>query len=79
MNERKQITQEELDKMIKSHEQWLETFGDEGERLVLKDVNINECIIKDCSLMEAIFDLLKSDDILKDLSDNSFTFSRLYV
>lgn len=54
--ERKQITQEELNEMIKSHEMWLETSGDEGERLVLKDVSINECIIKDCSLIEAIFD-----------------------
>lgn len=51
----KRITQEELDELIANHELWVVRNRKEGARLILENVRIDNCIIKNRVLTDAIF------------------------
>ena len=55
----REITQEEIDKKVKSHELWLDTNGKQGERAIFKDVLIKGKKIVYRNLHFATFESVK--------------------
>ena len=75
------MTQEELDKIIALHKQWLKDEST-GERAGIADKNISGLIFKDCCLDGAVFlrtNLTKCKFNNVDLSNCQFIKTNFYV